>query len=30
MNYGPDLSYGARYEGPQSIGDFDNDGKDEV
>jgi len=30
MNYGPDLSYGARYEGPQSIGDCDNDGEAEV
>jgi len=30
MNYGPDPSYGARYEDPQPIGDCDNDGKDEI
>lgn len=30
MNYGSDPSYGARYEGPQPIGDCDNDGDNEV
>jgi len=30
MNYGPDHSYGARYEGPQPIGDCDNDGDNEL
>jgi len=30
MNYGPDPSYGARYEGPQPIGDCDNDGDNEL
>ena len=30
MNYGPDPSYGARYEGTQPIGDCDNDGKNEI
>jgi len=30
MNFGPDRSYGARYEGPQPIGDCDNDGLNEV
>ena len=29
-NYGSDPSYGARYEGPQPIGDCDNDGDNEV
>ena len=30
MNYGSDRSYGARYEGPQPIGDCDNDGDNEL
>ena len=30
MNYGSDWSYGARYEGPQPIGDCDNDGDNEL
>jgi len=30
MNFGSDRSYGARYEGPQPIGDCDNDGYNEV
>ena len=30
MNFGSDDSYGARYEGPQPIGDCDNDGKIEM
>ena len=30
MNYGSDEGYGARYEGPQPIGDCDNDGKNEI
>lgn len=30
MNYGSDGNYGARYEGPQPIGDCDNDGKNEM
>lgn len=30
MNYGSDPSYGARYEGPQPIGDCDNDGGNEL
>jgi hypothetical protein len=30
MNFGPDRRYGARYEGPQPIGDCDNDGLNEV
>jgi len=30
MSYGPDWSYGARYEGPQPIGDCDNDGDNEL
>lgn len=30
MNYGSDWSYGARYEGPQPIGDTDNDGDNEL
>ena len=30
MNYGSDPSYGARYEGPQPIGDCDNDGDNEL
>jgi hypothetical protein len=30
MNFGPDWEYGARYEGPQPIGDCDNDGKNEM
>jgi len=30
MNFGSDRGYGARYEGPQPIGDCDNDGKNEV
>ncbi|MDH7518039.1 MAG: hypothetical protein QHH19_06840 [Candidatus Thermoplasmatota archaeon] len=29
MNFGSDWRYGARYEGPQPIGDCDNDGKNE-
>ena len=29
-NYGQDPSYGARYEGPQPIGDCDNDGDNEL
>lgn len=29
MNFGSDGSYGARYEGPQPIGDCDNDGYNE-
>ena len=28
-SYGSSPSYGARYEGPQSIGDCDNDGKND-
>jgi len=30
MNYGSDRHYGARYEGPQPIGDCDNDGLNEM
>ena len=30
MNFGSDWRYGARYEGPQPIGDCDNDGKNEM
>jgi hypothetical protein len=30
MNFGSDRHYGARYEGPQPIGDCDNDGKNEM
>jgi hypothetical protein len=30
MEYGNDPSVGARYEGPQPIGDSDNDGKNEL
>jgi len=30
MNFGSDDNYGARYEGPQPIGDCDNDGKNEM
>jgi len=30
MNYGSDSWYGARYEGPQAIGDCDNDGENEL
>ena len=30
MSYGKDDSYSARYEGPQPIGDCDNDGKNEL
>ncbi len=30
MNYGSNPSYGARYEGPQPIGDCDNDGDNEL
>ncbi|MDH7507082.1 MAG: FG-GAP-like repeat-containing protein [Candidatus Thermoplasmatota archaeon] len=30
MNFGSDWDYGARYEGPQPIGDCDNDGKNEM
>jgi hypothetical protein len=30
MNFGSDRNYGARYEGPQPIGDCDNDGKNEM
>ncbi len=30
MNFGNDPGYGARYEGPQPIGDCDNDGKNEM
>ncbi|MHA1212113.1 MAG: hypothetical protein ACTSSH_06600 [Candidatus Heimdallarchaeota archaeon] len=30
MNYGSDDWYGARYEGPQPIGDCDNDGDNEL
>jgi len=30
MDYGSDWGYGARYEGPQPIGDSDNDGKNEL
>jgi len=30
MNFGSDWEYGARYEGPQPIGDCDNDGKNEM
>ncbi|MBU1941554.1 MAG: hypothetical protein KKC68_07240, partial [Candidatus Thermoplasmatota archaeon] len=30
MSYGTDPSYGARYEGPQPIGDCDNDGDNEL
>jgi hypothetical protein len=30
MSYGSDPSFGARYEGPQPIGDSDNDGKNEL
>ena len=30
MNYGSDPRYGARYEGPQPIGDCDNDGDNEL
>jgi len=29
-NYGPDPGYGARYEGPQPIGDCDDDGLNEL
>jgi hypothetical protein len=29
-SYGSDPSYGARYEGPQPIGDCDNDGDNEL
>ena len=30
MSYGPNPWYGARYEGPQPIGDCDNDGDNEL
>ena len=30
MNFGSDHRYGARYEGPQPIGDCDNDGDNEM
>ena len=30
MNYGPDPGWGARYQGPQPIGDCDNDGLNEL
>jgi hypothetical protein len=30
MNFGSDPSYGARYEGPQVIGDTDGDGENEL
>ena len=30
MNFGSDSRYGARYEGPQPIGDCDNDGLNEM
>jgi|GEM_PF-753969 len=30
MNFGSDWRYGARYEGPQPIGDCNNDGKNEL
>ncbi|RLF33903.1 MAG: hypothetical protein DRM98_01555 [Thermoplasmata archaeon] len=30
MDFGSDSSYGARYEGPQPIGDCDNDGENEL
>lgn len=30
MNFGSDRDYGARYEGPQPIGDCDNDGDNEI
>ena len=30
MNFGSDRNYGARYEGPQPIGDCDNDGDNEI
>ena len=30
MNFGRDVSYGGRFEGPQPIGDCDNDGKNEL
>jgi len=30
MNHGPNPLYGARYEGPQPIGDCDNDGDNEL
>jgi len=30
MNFGDDRGYGARYEGPQPIGDCDNDGDNEM
>ena len=30
MNFGSDRRYGARYEGPQPIGDCDNDDKNEM
>ena len=30
MNFGSDRRYGARYEGPQPIGDCDNDGDNEL
>ena len=30
MNFGSDRGYGARYEGPQPIGDCDNDGFNEM
>ena len=30
MNFGSDWRYGARYEGPQPIGDCDNDGLNEM
>ena len=30
MNFGSDWDYGGRFEGPQPIGDCDNDGKNEM
>ena len=30
MNFGSDWNYGGRFEGPQPIGDCDNDGKNEM
>ena len=30
MNFGSDRHYGARYEGPQPIGDCDNDELNEL
>ncbi len=30
MNFGKELTYGGRFEGPQPIGDCDNDGKNEL